>query len=107
MTTPLVMYVTPGTHIASSPQSGSLPEDPSNPTPSLIKVNVAGGATSNHGTYSTVTKTANCNLTSTDYTTLYNLLYSAPNQVRVNLSYDETASGNNKPITVGPTFTGI
>ncbi len=107
MTTALVMYVEPGLHIPSSPQSGKLLEDTSNPTPSLTAVGVVGGATSDHGTYSTTTKQATCALTSADYTTLYNLLYSAPNQVRVNLSYDETAPGTSKPITVGPTFTAI
>jgi len=107
MTTALTMYVEPGLHIPSSPQSGKLVEDPSNPTPNLTAVTVTGGATTDHGTYNVLSKTASCSLTSTDYTSLYNLLYSAPNQVRVDLSYDETASGNNKPITVGPTFTGI
>ncbi len=107
MTTALTMYVTPGLHIPSSPQSGKLLEDPSNPTPSLTAVSVTGGTTTPHGIYNIVSKTATCALTSTDYTTLYNLLYSAPNQVRVDLSYDETASGNSKPITVGPTFTAI
>ncbi|HEY8945853.1 MAG TPA: hypothetical protein VIM73_16405 [Polyangiaceae bacterium] len=106
MTTAVTMYVAPGTTIPSSPQSGKLYEDPANPTPNLTMVSVTGGATTNHGTYSTLTKTANSNLTSTDYTNLYNLLLGT-SPVRVDLSYDETASGSNKPITIGPTFTAI
>jgi hypothetical protein len=107
MTTAVTMYVAPGTHIASSPQSGRLNEDPAKPTPTLKSVTVFGGATSDHGTYSTSLCTAICNITSAEYTNLYSLLYSAPHQVEVNLCYDETAPGTNKPITSGPTFTGI
>jgi hypothetical protein len=107
MTTALTMYVAPGTHIPSSPQSGRMNEDPSNPTPNLKAVTVIGGATSDHGTYSTTLCTATCNITSTEYSSLYSLCFSAPDQVQVDLSYDETAPGTSKPITVGPTFTGI
>ena len=103
MSTALYMIVAPDTHISPSPEYAVLAEDPANPTPNCKAITVIGNATAFHGTYNTSADTAVMFLTVTEYTDLLNKLNAGT--VRVDFTYDETASGSTKPILGTPTFT--
>ncbi len=109
MTTPVsvYMFVTPGTIAPLSPPDVRLVEDPSRPTPALSIVTVIGSATTDSGTYNIASCTAVVFITSTEYTNLRALLADSGYQVRVDLTYDSGASGNNKPLIGSPTFTQV
>jgi hypothetical protein len=105
MTTPVSLYmiVAPGTHINTSPEYAILNEDPANPTPTCTVITAIGNATAFHGTYNKSGCTAIMFLTSTQYLDLCTKLDSGT--VRVDFTYDDSASGNTKPILGTPTFT--
>lgn len=105
MITPVAVYmiVAPGTHINKSPEYAILYEDPAHPTPACTTITVVGNATAFHGTYSKSSCTAVMFLTVTQYLDLCAKLESGT--VRADFSYDDSVSGNTKPILGDPTFT--
>lgn len=101
------MFVTPGTTAPLSPPDVRLVEDPNRPTPSLKIVTVIGSATTDSGTYNITSCTAVAFILPAEYTNLRNLLADSDYQVRVDLTYDSSASGNSKPLIGSPQFSQV
>jgi hypothetical protein len=108
MTTPVSVYmnVKPGTAVPTGPDC-TLIEDPNHPTPLLRAVTIIGNSGTDHGTYSTSTCTAIAYILSTEYTVLVTDLGTSGKQVRVDLTYDDSAVGTTKPLIGPPQFTLI
>ena len=97
------MYVQPGT-IIPTPPKGRLSQDPARPTPNLISVTVVDNATTDSGTYSTSAHTAICQITATEWANMCTMLGNSSYQTRVDITYDNSASGTTKPLIGGPVF---
>jgi hypothetical protein len=109
MTTPVsvYMFVTPGTTAPLSPPDVRMLEDPHRQTPALTVVTAIGTATTDSGIYSASACTAVVFITAAEYTNLRALLADSNYQVRVDMTYDSSASGNNKPLIGSPEFTQV
>jgi hypothetical protein len=107
MTTPVAVYmiVAPGTHINKTPEYAILDEDPAHPTPLCTAITAIGNYAAFHGTYNKTGCTAIMFLTSTQYLELCSKLDLGT--VRVDFNYDDSATGNTKPILGNPTFTNV
>ncbi len=101
------MFVTPGTTAPLSPPDVRLVEDPHRQTPALAVVTVIGSATTDSGTYNITSCTAVAFIVASEYTNLRNLLADSDYQVRVDLTYDSSAAGNNKPLIGSPQFSQV
>jgi len=97
------MYVRPDT-LPPFPPKCVLSEDPNRPTPSLTQVTVVR-KTSDGGTYGTLTCQAVTTITASEWDTMCTMLNNHTGQVQVGITYDSSASGPNKPLIGGPTFT--
>jgi len=102
----IYMYVQPGT-LTPVPPRCRLYEDPNRPTPVLTLVTVLDNAASDGGTYSTTACQAIVSITAADWANLCTLLADHSQQVRVDMTYDNAATGTNKPLIAGPTFTAV
>jgi len=104
MATPVsvFMLVQPGT-IVPTPPKGRLYEDPDRPTPSLTLVTVLD-STSNGGTYSTLACQAIVTVTADRWADMCTKLNDHSQQTKVDLTYDSSAAGTNKPLIDGPYF---
>jgi hypothetical protein len=108
MTTPVsvYMYVNPGTAVPTGPDC-TLFEDRNHQTPLLKVVTVIGNSATDHGSYSTSSCAAIAYILPAEYSVLVTDLGTTGKQVRVDLTYDDSAVGSTKPLIGSPTFTLI
>jgi hypothetical protein len=102
----IYMYVQPGT-LTPVPPTARLYEDPNRATLVLTLVTVLDNATSDHGSYSTSADQAIVAITATEWTAMTALIADNSQQVRVDMTYDSSATGTTKPLIAGPTFTAV
>ena len=100
------MYVQPGT-ILPVPPRGRLSEDPHRPTPLLTLVTVVDNASSDSGTYSTTAAQSIILLTAADWTHMLSVLGDSGHQTWVDITYDNSPSGTNKPLIGPPIFSAV
>ena len=102
----IFMYVQPGT-LTPVPPKCALAEDPNRPTPLLTLMSVVDNATSDHGTYSTTACQAVAGIIATEWATMCALIADHTHQVKVDITYDNSVSGTNKPLIGGPRFSAV
>ena len=100
---PLFMFVQPSTPTPSPPKC-RLYDDPNRQTPLLTLITVLDNASVDSGTYSTSACQAIISITATDWATMCGLLADNSQQTRVDIVYDSSASGTNKPLIGSPVF---
>lgn len=99
------MYVQPGT-ITPVPPKARLYEDPNRATPLLTMVTVMD-STSDGGTYSTTACQAIVTVTAAEWAAMCGLIADHSHQVKVDITYDDSAIGTNKPLIGPATFSGV
>jgi hypothetical protein len=103
---PLFMYVQPGT-LTPVPPRCRLSEDPHRLTPLLTLVTVVDNAAVDSGTYSTAACQAILLITAADWAHMCTLLADPTHQTRVDIVYDSSAAGTNKPLIGPPVFSAV
>ena len=101
----LFMYVQPGT-IVPTPPKGRLAEDPNRPTPLFTLLTVVC-STSDSGTYSTIACSAIAVVTAAEWASMCDKLNDHTQQVKVEIVYDNSAAGTNKPLIGPPVFSMV